>query len=247
MYPNETRIYHAILTGVGVLLIFMAISIITIIRYHRKKTAFERKRMKADINGLEKERKRIATDLHDDFGASLSAIKLRLQCLEPDNESNIVLAQQCQIYIDEAMNKLRHISFNIMPQILHRNGLTAALNELIDMLIPATGVKVNYSFEAEPNDIEKRVHIYRIVQEIMNNIIRHSKATIVILTIKRMKEKILLHIHDNGIGFDKKFLSKIKGEGLRNITARVELLNAKMYLETEMDKGVDYLIEIPEQ
>ena len=247
MYPNETRIYNALLTGVLVLLIFMAVSIITIIRYHRKKAAFQRKRMIAEINGLEKERKRIATDLHDDFGASLSAIKLRLQCLEPDNENNVLLAEQCQTYIDDAMKKLRHISFNIMPKILDRNGLTDALNELIDMLIPVTGVKVDYNFEAEPTDIEQRIHIYRIVQEVMNNIIRHSKATTVSLSIKRTGDRILLHIHDNGIGFDKRFLTKAKGEGLRNIASRVELLNAKMYLETEMHKGVDYLIEIPEQ
>lgn len=246
MYPNESRIYAAILTGAVVLVTYMVLAVITIYRYHRKKISFQRERIRAEINSLENERKRIATDLHDDFGASLSAIKLRLQCLGPDNKKNIVLGQDCEFYIDEAMRKLKRISFNIMPQILHRSGLKEALIELIDMLNPGS-IKINFKCDVNPANIERRVHIYRIVQEAMNNIIRHSKASLVNLSIERIKNKIQLHIEDNGIGFDKGLILKNKkGEGLQNIRARAELLNAKIRLITRPGVGVNYLIKIPE-
>lgn len=245
MYSEETKIYAAILTGATVLIVFMVLAIVTIIRYHKKKISFQRDRIKAEINSLERERKRIATDLHDDFGASLSAIKLRLQCFGANSQKNFALGQESEFYIDEAMSKLKRISFNMMPQILYRNSLKEALIELIDMLIPEN-IKVNFRCEVNPV-IEKRVHIYRIVQEAMNNIIRHSKATRVTLNIERIKNKIQLHIEDNGTGFDKGLIVKNKkGEGLQNIRARAEVLNAKLQLTTRPGTGVNYLIKIPE-
>ncbi|MFT4155163.1 sensor histidine kinase [Parafilimonas sp.] len=245
MYPNESKIYTAILIGALVLVAFMVLAVVTIYRYHRKKISFQRERIRAEINSLEEERKRIATDLHDDFGASLSAIKLRLQCFGPDNIKNIALGQGCEFYIDEAMRKLKRISFNMMPQILHRNGLKEALTELIDMLNPGN-ITINFTCEVNPGDIEKRVHIYRIIQEIINNTVRHSNASSVTLSIEKIKNKILLHIEDNGIGFDKNLiLGNKKGEGLQNIRARAELLNAKVHLKAIPGMGVNYIIKIP--
>jgi len=85
-----------------------------------------------------------------------------------------------------------------------------------------------------------------MVQEIMNNILKHSHATLVNFTITGTDKKIVLHIQDNGVGFDKNMVSKKRnGLGLQNIMARADLLKAKIYLTTEPQKGVDYLIEIP--
>lgn len=236
----------AILTGVVVLLAFATAFAITIIHYQRKKVAVQRARVKAEINSLEEERTRIASDLHDDLGASLSAIKLRLHCIETQDKEDANLIRQSEFYIDEAMKKVRRISFNVMPQILHRNGLSEALNELIEMLIPTTGIKINYACEVEVADTQKRIHIYRIVQEVLNNIIRHSQATRVDLSLKPAGSMIRLCIRDNGIGFDKNMVTKkSKGQGLRNIMARAELLNATVKMETEQGQGVDYLIKIP--
>lgn len=248
MYPGESRIYFAILTAVGVLMALLCVLFVTIIRYHRKKIAFQRQRVKVQFTSIENERARIAKDLHDDLGASLSAVKLRLQCLEPDNQNNILLVEQSEAYIDEAMDKLRRISFDVMPQALQRKGLKDALNELIEKLIPDNRIEIKYECEVNVVNKEKRIHIYRIVQELMNNIIKHSGASVVHLSLKVVKNKIRLCVKDNGVGFERNgFAKKGRGQGLHNITARGELLNAKIHLTTKPGKGTHYLIEIPFQ
>jgi len=246
MYSDESRIYLAILTGVGVLLVLMAVFIVTIIRYHRKKISFQQERIKAEFKALENERARIAKDLHDDLGASLSAVKLRLQCFEPDNQNNILLAEQTEAYIDEAMDKLRRISFDVMPQILQRKGLAEALGELIEKLVPSNIFRIKFTCEVNVVNEEKRIHIYRIVQELMNNIIKHSRANVVELSLKMVENRVQLRVKDDGVGFDRNvILKEKKGDGLQNIVARAELLNAKVYLSTKRGHGVNYLIEIP--
>ena len=248
MYSEETRIYLAILTSASILAILIASSIITIIKYQRKKIALHRERINAEIISLEKERERIASDLHDDLGASLSAIKLRLEYLEPVDAKEALLIRESSSYIDEAMQKLRQISFNMVPQVLRRNGLCETLDELIEVLRPKTSIVINYECLANPADKEKEIHIYRITQEILNNILKHSKATVVNFSITSNGKKIMMHIQDNGVGFDKSSVSKkSKGLGLQNIMARVDLLKARIYLTTEPEKGVDYLIEIPDE
>jgi two-component system NarL family sensor kinase len=90
------------------------------------------------------------------------------------------------------------------------------------------------------------MHMYRIAQEIMNNIIKHSRASSVNFSISEIKGNIELRIIDNGIGFNKDVvIKKTEGLGLQNILARVDLMKGKIYLATELNKGVDYLIKIP--
>jgi len=247
MHPNETRIYLAVLTAVFVLATLIIFYIVSIIHYQKSKITDHRRRLEAEINLLEKERSRIASDLHDDLGSSLSAIKLRLQCLEPNKEDMVVI-QESETYIDEAMAKLRRISFNMMPVILQRNGLPDAIFELADVIAFSGRIKVNCTCDFDPGDNDARIHIYRIVQEALNNILKHAQASVVNISFRKTKETICLHISDNGTGFDKSEKTKAGlGQGLRNIMARVDLLKAKIYLTTEPGKGVDYLIEIPEK
>ena len=247
MHSEETRVYLAILTGCVLLLMLIAVFVITIIRYQRKKVILQQQRITLEINALEKEKARIASDLHDDLGASLSAIKIHLQLIKPSGERELSLIQKAETYLDETMLKLKAISFSMMPQVLERNGLEKALKELIEMLTWSTDIKVNYECNFDPVNSETRIHIYRIVQEIMNNVIKHAKAKCVTLFIHKIGNKISIHISDDGVGFDKAMVSKEKkGLGLQNIMARVAVLHAIIYLETEKGKGVDYLIEIPE-
>lgn len=246
MYAEETRIYYAILTGVLILVLIVAVFVVTIIRYQRKKVALHRTRVKAEINAIETERLRIASDLHDDLGATLSAIKLKLQCIEPGTQKNNAIIDKAEQYIDEAMRKMRSISYNIMPQVLQRRGLSDALTELLEMFIEGTSIKINYKCSVGAVDKQTRIHIYRIVQEILNNIIKHAEATQVDFRIWDEGSKIYLSVKDNGKGFDSNAVIKNKsGDGLHNIMARLDVLNAKIYLSTRPSAGVQYEIEIP--
>lgn len=247
MYPCETSLYHAILTGTLVLVSMVIALLAIILRYQQRKFSLHRTTVHAETIALEKERSRIAGDLHDDLGASLSAIKLSLHRLSATNEKEAQLITSAENYIDEAMLKLKRISFNLMPRVLERRGLKQALYEFIDMAEQATGIEIHFGYTCPELISDKNVHIYRIVQETLNNTARHSGAGAATVELVKWKKKILLRIADNGRGFNKtKALKNGAGLGLQNIMARADLLKAKVFLSTSPGSGVEYLIQIPE-
>jgi two-component system NarL family sensor kinase len=246
MYPTETSLYHAILTGAFVLVILVVIFVITILYYQKRKLALHKTMIRSEMNALEKERARIAGDLHDDLGTSLSAIKLKLQCLNVDDEKEKLLVCQSENYIDEAMMKLKRISFNMMPRVLERKGLKQALHEFIDTIQQTAAITINFRYACPELGSEETVHIYRIIQEVLTNMVKHSGAATALVELKTGKGKIIVHMADNGKGFNKSAVIKnTAGQGLQNILARADVLNAKIYLTTTPGCGVNYLIQIP--
>ena len=247
MYPNENKIFIALLTGGFIILLLVIFFMITIVRFQRKKVADDEERVKAELNNLDNERERIAADLHDDLGATLSAIKLRLNCAvtrDPELGAIILFSEE---HIDHVMQRLRAISHNMMPRVLLRQGIGPALKELVNLMTDSTSIKVKYVCDVDDVAEEKAKHIYRIAQEILNNIVKHSKATMVHFSMTRSNDGIVLHIKDNGIGFNKSKAGKTgTGAGLQNISARSNLLKATIYLTTTPGKGVNYVIQIPQ-
>jgi signal transduction histidine kinase len=152
----------------------------------------------------------------------------------------------CKSHFDDLIVRLKRISFSMVPRTLRRQGLNEALKELVNIMSDSTGIKVKYRFDAAIVNEQMGTHIYRMAQEILNNIVKHSYASFVQFTVIRNKNIIQLHIKDNGTGFNKKeVVEKRRGLGLENITSRADLLKGTIYLTTQPGKGVDYLIEIP--
>ena len=245
MPPRETQIYIAVLSGLIVLSFLITIFINTIVRFQRKKAALSRENIREQYICLDTERERISRDLHDDLGASLSAIKLHLHCLKNLDANNEKIVSGSELCIDNAMQKLKHISFNMMPGILKREGLNAALREMIDVMTFPARIRVNYECNIGSFDKEAAIHIYRIAQEIMTNIIRHAGATSVNFSLLQKNKLVELHASDNGTGFDADNIQKVCGSGLQNIMTRADLLKANLYLTAKQGKGVDYIIQIP--
>ncbi|MGN6195275.1 MAG: sensor histidine kinase [Ginsengibacter sp.] len=246
MDTNESKIYIALLTGVVVHIVVLAFFVITIIRYQRRKIDFEEKRLLAQFNYLDSVRERIGIDLHDDLGPSLSLLKMKLgQLKTADNEARKII-DFCKSHFDDVIVRLKRISFSMIPRTLQRQGLNDALKELVNIMSDSTGIKVKYRYDAGVVNEQMGTHIYRMAQEILNNIVKHSKASFVYFTVTRNKNIIELHIKDNGTGFNKKeAVEKRRGLGLENITSRADLLRGTIYLTTQPGKGVDYLIQIP--
>lgn len=245
MHPPEHRIYVAILIGSIVLGCLIILFVVSIATYHIRKVRLHQRGVAITINMLESERARIASDLHDDFGASLSAIKVQLHCLNMVSNEDALVVKTCERVIDDVMNKIRLTSFNLMPPALQRTGLKEALRQFIELMAPPKKIKVNYQFTAGDIEKEKSIHVYRIAQEILNNIIKHANASLINFSITKDDKCITMHISDNGIGFDKKLASKFPGAGLRNIDTRKDLLKAKIYLTTAPGRGTDFIIKIP--
>ena len=248
MHAHETRIYITLLIAAGVFAVVLGFYMVTIIRQHRKKALSYNDKIITEILVLEKERGRIAGDLHDEMGSLLSAIKLNLQCIETTKAEDRQIIIKTGKYIDTAMHKIREISNNLAPRSLEKKGLINAIKELCDMIDQTRQIHVNCFCSSRGDTIskEKEIHLYRMIQEIINNAIRHGRPEHIDVKLIIENRCLSVMIRDDGIGFDQDEIIKTNtGFGLRNIISRVDLLKGSIYLTTAPGKGVHYLIEIP--
>lgn len=245
MDTNETKIFYTLIAGLIILALLMLFFLLTIFAYRKKKAALQSEYFKDYFNLLETEKQRIAFDLHDDIGVSLAAVKLSLESLKPHEEYAAEI-EKCEKIINELMEKVRNFSFNLMPRLLKSAGLDAALKELVESMTYTAGIKATYYCDVVVPDKNKSIYIYRIAQEVIHNLVKHSKATTFHFDMRRKGNEIRMLMADNGIGFNRKNIPGQKGIGLRSISARAELLKAKVYLSTEPGKGVEFVLEIPD-
>ena len=216
----------------------------------RQKT-IQRVRNISTIIGQEKERKRVAVEIHDGIGQMLTSLRIQIELLEekePKNEKEIRVLYQL---IHAIVNETRRICFELQPSILEDFGLKAALLDLIKNIRKNTGYNIVYEdhYDIQEKFPERDIAIYRIVQETLNNAVKHSKASIVKLFIESDAEFITLQVNDNGLGFNYNssniFETKNNTHGLRNIKERTELLNAQLSIYSEIKKGTIIKVEIP--
>jgi two-component system, NarL family, sensor kinase len=247
MDSTEKEIYNIVLIIIGVVGIILAYFIITIIRYQRRSLKLHKEKIRAEIDTLEKERRRIASDLHDELGPLLSAVKLQINSLnttDPDDESVIVKASS---HLDTIIRKMREISNNLMPNTLVRKGLQKAITEFIDNNRNVYGLEIRFICEQDLHlNQQKEVNIYRIIQEICHNTVKHAQASLLIIKIIIEGDRLLLMTADNGKGFD--YFNKVKdnpGLGLRNLQSRTEVMGGDLLCRSESGKGTTYTIEIP--
>ena len=206
---------------------------------------------KALLRGQEEERSRMARDLHDGLGGMLSGIKLTLGAMK----GNMVLtAENARLFsgalqkLDQTISEMRRVAHSMMPEALLRLGLGQALSDYCDGLSEnSEALTINYQQfgmeERLPNDTE--IVVYRIVQELLTNVLKHSEASEVLIQLMRQDNMLLLTVEDNGRGFDAANILQYKGSGLNNIQSRVSYLHGTMDIKSEPGKGSSFHIEIP--
>lgn len=206
----------------------------------------------AIVSTQDKERKRIAQDIHDSLGSVLSAAKLKLSSLEeskkPFSGDQLEKYQTTLILLNEASSELRNISHNIMPATLSKLGLVAAIGNVVDKISTNTGLHISFTAYKLEERLEETVEvsIYRIILELINNIVKHAAATKSSIQLVRYPAYINLMIEDDGKGFNKEEVSdEKKGIGLGNILSRVEYLKGTMEIDSSPGKGTTFIIEIP--
>ncbi len=206
----------------------------------------QRLRFAAVLEAEENERSRVAKDLHDGIGQLLSTAKLTLSAIdEPaSSESSKMLNNSMQI-LDEATREVRTISHNLMPATLTQIGLEAALHDLFMKINESNLLRINLSItgleERLPPSTE--IAVYRVVQEIINNMIKHSKADTITVKIVRSGSAMNLSISDNGIGFEKDSIAKSTGLGWKNIFSRISMLNGEIAVDTQPGSGTSVNIQ----
>ena len=198
----------------------------------------------AMMEGEENERKRIARDLHDGLGGSLSSIKMRMERIAEGKNDTAELSK-INILIDNSIKELRQVAYNLVPETLLKLGLDQALHDLC-INYSSYNIAINYHSSQIDEKIIKphQITIYRIIQELIHNIIKHSKATHAIVECSQNENLFLITVEDNGQGFNKLSLEKNKGIGLRSLKNRIELLDGKLEINSNESEGTNIYIEL---
>jgi signal transduction histidine kinase len=208
-------------------------------------------RTKAILEAEEKERRRIAQDLHDGVGQLLSAAKLNLSNLESKitiaTEEQKMAMENALTLVDDSVKEVRAVSHNMMPNTLIKLGLGSAVREFITKLGNAPTLKVDLEIVGLDTRLENQVEtvLYRVIQEIVNNIIKHAKASRISMQLIRHESELNIMIEDNGIGFDTNKLDNFEGIGLKGIQTRIEFLNGSVHFDSTVGRGTTVIIDVP--
>lgn len=215
-------------------------------RNAKQKAQLLQAQIKSVLDGEEKERTRIAKDLHDGIVQDLTAIKLQLNAGIDDSSTvdkkTVVDAVES---IDKASKEVRNISYQMMPTTLIQLGFIPAIEDLLKRVL--TTSNINYDFEQIgilerlPDNIE--VSVFRITQELLNNVLKHSDANFVSLLITLKANVVTMIFEDNGKGFDAATVKK--GIGFSSLSSRVELLNGDIKYEKAEGAGTMAIVKIP--
>lgn len=200
------------------------------------------------IDTEEKERSRLAKDLHDSLDQQLSAIKFFISTLAGSmmNEEDRAILLKSNEILTEVMTDMRNICFHLMPTTLEEFGLFQAVKEIcsktryrkkINFLI-----KESSSFPKLSKELE--IDIYRVIQEFINNALRHGEASKISIKFNCLKKNFKIILSDNGKGFDYSQI-QTRGMGLQNVKSRVKSHNGEIIITSEIGKGTRYLLDIP--
>ncbi|SOE20517.1 Histidine kinase [Spirosomataceae bacterium TFI 002] len=212
----------------------------------RVRAELQKQMLENSLELQETVRKAIAKDLHDEIGGLLSATKMSLfavaKKLNIDNEQFIT----SQSLVAEALSQVRNLSRELVPQTLENFGLKAALEELCEKMNRATAI--NFSCKMEGLDEKgslphiKALGIYRILQELTNNAIKHSNASEIAFLLNKVDNKIHVEFKENGVGyeFEKLLGDNTKGLGLTNIVSRLSVLGAEREFNSVHNKGSSF-------
>lgn len=208
----------------------------------------QRKVYYAMINAEERERTRVAKELHDGVSPILSAIKLYIQTfLNADNvDTRNELSQKIINTINEAVQSVSDISNRLSPHILQNFGLSTAINSFIEKIMDTTDIKFSF-FSGINGKIDENIEInlYRIVIELINNTLKYANAKNIKIRIEQNKN-IILSFEHNGVGFNvEKMMKQSKGMGLKNLFSRIDFLNGKIDIINHQDKGLKIKFVIP--
>ena len=197
------------------------------------------------IRVQEKERTRIGHELHDNVNQILSTVKLFIDMLTPAGQEEKEIKKKSLDYIVTAIDEIRKLSKELVEPQLNQNGLVASIDTLVEDIHLSTCIKIKFTHNQE-NDLlspGKKVTLFRIIQEQLKNILKHSKANQVDINLQSTVSTTNLTIRDNGIGFDLR--QTHRGIGLSNIYERTRFYNGSVDIQTTLGKGCCLNISIP--
>ncbi|GAA4424899.1 hypothetical protein GCM10023188_05250 [Pontibacter saemangeumensis] len=207
--------------------------------------AQQREILKAILQTQETERDRISEALHNGLGQILYAAKLNLNSMSSESPDVIDIKERVDQLLSESITVTRNISFELTPSVLKEFGLKTAVEEVISRIThPSLKITIDMVSCDKRLDYTMELSLYRIIQELLNNILKHSQATEASIELTCDQSSVMLCVKDNGIGIDREELKKPKGIGLHSIQNRVDLLEGKLEVATSKNNGTRFKIDI---
>jgi two-component system sensor histidine kinase UhpB len=192
----------------------------------------------------EAERKKLGEELHDNITQLLGVVKLYIQqAIAYPNLKPDLLGESVQ-YLEQSIDEIRHLSRSLLPPGLHSSGLIGSLQKMVFSIRQAKNICIEvhaHQFNEGNLTDNKRLMIYRIIQEQLHNIIKHSGASQVLIHLSQMGNVVRVTVIDNGIGFEPQ--SSMDGMGLNNIRSRLEVFNGSMFIHSAPGKGCELAVE----
>ncbi len=257
---KRTLIIQALM---GISFTLLIVSLLLIRNYKQKQRLQESRIQKLEteklllateavLKGEEQERTRLAKDLHDGLGGILSGLKHSLNTMKgnlimtPENAQDF---ERSIDMLDSSIKEMRRVAHNMMPEVLVTFGLDAALKDFCNEINKSGALKIHFESIGMENtrvDQTTSITLYRIVQELINNTMKHASAKNAIVQINKTGKQISVTVEDDGKGFDTAILKKSNGIGWNNIQNRVDFLKGKLDIQSEPGKGTSVYIEIGE-
>ena len=247
MDPRHYSLFLAITLATLFVVAILLYFVFRIIQKQQELLRLQRKVAKVEVATLEKERARIAGDLHDDIGPLLAAVKYRIEVVVPGTERDQTELSVCADHLNEAMVRLRKVTHNLLPAVLEKRGLTEAIQELAVSTEKLYPLKVELIADmAVPLNKENEIHLYRLVQEGIANCVQHAAASCLRIKLTADHRMLTLQLVDNGIGIQNKAsVDDFRGRGLAGFRNRAMMLGGTFVMESEPDKGTALIFEIP--
>ena len=218
------------------------------IRNQKLAYKYQEELLYSNILTQEKERKRIARDLHDEIGSKLNVILLniyRLKKFSNENKEMSAIAEEVNAVIHTTIDTTRRISHDLLPPTLEEFGLVEAIKELRDTFHQTEQISVDFDLIENEIQIEDKLiqlNIFRVLQELINNSIRHGKAKEVKIKLWLKSSFVKLEYQDNGSGFDMSDFENKKGLGIKNIESRLKMIGATFQYDSTPGRGMKMLI-----
>ena len=258
-FTQDNKVGLIIVSGIFIMF-FMGITLLLFFYFSQKKIIqkeLEKKNIElqhskdllaATLETQEKERKRIAQDLHDDISSKLNVVSLNCHLLSMGGLTKEKEAEVTCSIIDlsaKVLDNSRRIAHNLFPPVFDKFGLNAAIEELCKEFNSVENLRVTYKSNTDFSSLNKEchMHIFRILQELINNSLRHGKASDI--TIKFNNDNgITCFYNDNGLGFDAENPENKKGLGMKNIESRINFLKGKLSIQSSINQGTNVIFSL---
>lgn len=256
---TENEILISILFGVAAMLIMALAIVIFVIQYHKRgisnkleieklKTKQQEELLNTISNAQEAERRRISANLHDEVGSSLSAINIMIDEASMYTEGRAKdLITSADENLQKTMLEIRNIIQDMSPVIVEKSSLYAAIKEICSRLNKTKKLSIYFDAKVD-NPIKNKtveLKLYRIVQELVNNVIKHANANVINIVVSKTEKYFVISIHDNGIGIDLEKAAKSNNLGLENIRAQLEFMKGKFELKNLYEGGTNAIVFVP--